>query len=44
MLPGLEEPRKVDHFPEEPSIIALSELLAKMTGRTHIDKWWCWKK
>jgi hypothetical protein len=43
-LPDPEEPKKSDYFPEEPSVISLSHLLATASGQSHIDKWWRWKK
>jgi hypothetical protein len=37
-LPGPEEPRKSNYFPEEPSVISLSQMLALVSGQPHIDK------
>jgi hypothetical protein len=38
-----EEPRATDYFPENPSSISLSRLLAIISGQPHIDKWWRWR-
>jgi hypothetical protein len=43
-LPSPVEPKKLDYFPEEPSAMLLSQLLATVSGQSHIDKWWRWKK
>lgn len=43
-LPIPEEPKKSDYFPEEPSKIMLSQLLASVSAQSHIDKWWRWRK
>lgn len=33
-----EEPRETDYFPESPSTISLSRLLALISGQPHLDK------
>ena len=38
-LPKPDAPKKADYFPEEPSVVLLSVLLASLSGRLHIDKW-----
>lgn len=38
-----EEPREMDYFPESPSTISLSRLLAIISEQPHIDKWWRWR-
>ncbi|KAL4891332.1 hypothetical protein BDV59DRAFT_182245 [Aspergillus ambiguus] len=43
-VPGPKEPEKMDYFPENPSAISLSRLLAIVSGQPHIDKWWRWRK
>lgn len=41
---GPEEPKKMDYFPEKPSAISLSRLLAIVSGQPHVDKWWRWRE
>ncbi|KAJ6126189.1 hypothetical protein N7471_010682 [Penicillium samsonianum] len=43
-IPDLEEPKRMDYFPEVPSTISLSRLLATVSGQPHIDKWWRWQR
>jgi hypothetical protein len=38
-----KEPRETDYFPESPSTISLSQLLALISGQPHIDEWWRWR-
>ncbi|EED23173.1 conserved hypothetical protein [Talaromyces stipitatus ATCC 10500] len=37
-LPDPEEPKKEDYFPDDPSVISLSQMLASMSGQANIDK------
>jgi hypothetical protein len=37
-----DEPRREDYFPQERSRISLSRLLAIVSDKPHIDKWWQW--
>jgi hypothetical protein len=38
-----KEPRETVYFPERPSTISLSQLLALISGQPHIDKRWRWR-
>jgi hypothetical protein len=42
-VPEPKEPRGMDYFPENPSAVSLSRLLAIVSGQPHIDKWWRWR-
>jgi hypothetical protein len=42
-VPGPKEPKRLDYFPDRPSRIALSRLLAIISEQPHIDKWWRWR-
>ncbi|KAF5859883.1 hypothetical protein ETB97_002242 [Aspergillus alliaceus] len=42
-VPEPKEPEEMDYFPENPSAVLLSRLLAIMSKQPHIDKWWRWR-
>ncbi|KAL3489517.1 hypothetical protein BJX62DRAFT_226544 [Aspergillus germanicus] len=42
--PKPAEPSRNDYFPEEPTAIGLSRLLAVVSDQPHIDQWWRWRR